>query len=275
MAPTLTEKLDSRRWNTGENASVEMVYVLTGTSNDLTAKALIVASTAETYDSLIRQSIDIEPEWVDTGADDGRWNVTVRYGLKPPPEIGESAFSFDTGGGMQHVTQSLSTISSHAPAGKTASDYKGAIGVTQNGDALSVEGVDIMAPVYSFAETHYIANALVTVAYRGKLFLLTGKVCNASFKGCAAGECLFLGASGSKRGADDWEITYKFAGSPNRTNIIIGDITVASKTGWEYLWVRYSDGDDAASKKLVKRPVEAYVEQVYEDGDFSELGIGT
>jgi hypothetical protein len=38
MPLTLTEKLDSRKWTTGDNASVEMVYILTGTSDDLTAK---------------------------------------------------------------------------------------------------------------------------------------------------------------------------------------------------------------------------------------------
>lgn len=32
---------------------------------------------------------------------------------------------------------------------------------------------------------------------------------------------------------------------------------------------------DAAAKMLVKRPVAAYIEKVYEVGDFSLLGIGT
>lgn len=32
MPLTLTEKLDSRKWTTGDNATVEMVYILTGTS---------------------------------------------------------------------------------------------------------------------------------------------------------------------------------------------------------------------------------------------------
>ena len=63
--------------------------------------------------------------------------------------------------------------------------------------------------------------------------------------------------------------------SPNRTNIVIGEITVASKKGWEYLWVRYADAEDAAAKAIVKVPVAAYVEKVYEEGDFAALGIGT
>ena len=35
---------------------MEMVYILTGTSDDLTAKALIENSTAENYNGLVRQS---------------------------------------------------------------------------------------------------------------------------------------------------------------------------------------------------------------------------
>ena len=50
---------------------------------------------------------------------------------------------------------------------------------------------------------------------------------------------------------------------------------MASKKGWEYLWVRYADEEDAAAKMLVKRPIAAYVEKVYEEGDFSQLGIGS
>ena len=36
----------------------------------------------------------------------------------------------------------------------------------------------------------------------------------------------------------------------------------------------YEDAEDTAAKALVKRPVAAYVERVYYDGDFSALGIG-
>jgi len=106
-------------------------------------------------------------------------------------------------------------------------------------------------------------------------FSLTGKVNDAAFKGLAAGECLFLGASGSKRGEEDWEITFRFAASLNRTGISVGSITGIAKKGWEYLWVRYADVEDAGSNTLVKQPVAAYVEQVYEYGNFAALGIGT
>jgi len=84
-----------------------------------------------------------------------------------------------------------------------------------------------------------------------------------------------LGASGSKRGSDDWEIAYKFAASPNRTGITVGDIGGISKKGWEYPWVRYADSEDAAPKAIVKKPIAVYVEKVHEEGNFASLGIGT
>jgi len=130
-------------------------------------------------------------------------------------------------------------------------------------------------PVYSFGETHVLADATVTPQYRGLLFSLTGRTNNTSFKGCAAGECLFLGASGSKRGDGDWEIAFKFAASPNKNQFTVGGITIPAKKGWEYLWFRYEDTVDANAKRLVKRPLSAHVEKVYEEGNMAGLGIGT
>jgi hypothetical protein len=39
--PTLTEKIDSREWTTGEYKSVTFHYILKGTSDDLTVKTLV------------------------------------------------------------------------------------------------------------------------------------------------------------------------------------------------------------------------------------------
>jgi hypothetical protein len=100
-----------------------------------------------------------------------------------------------------------------------------------------------------------------------------------AFKGFQPGEVLFLGASGARRGTDpddDWEITFRFAppASPNATGISVGDISGISKKGWEYLWVRYADQEDTGSHAIVKRPVAAYVERVYESGSFAALQLG-
>ena len=86
---------------------------------------------------------------------------------------------------------------------------------------------------------------------------------------------LFEGARGSRRGAGDWEISFNFAASPNVTGLTIGNITGINKKGWEYLWCRYADFEDAAAQMLVKRPVAVIVNRVYPSGNFSLLGIGS
>ena len=265
MAITVHEKWESRETTMGESPSVDLIYIVRGTDSDLAAKTALAAASPVLYHGLVRQSMHLER------IAENIWEGSVRYGKFEPPETGDSSYQFDTGGGTQHITQSLQTVARYAPPGKTAPDFQGAIGVTHD----NVEGVDITVPVYNFSELHYIASSLVTGAYKATLFYLTGRVNNAPFRGFAAGEVLFLGASGSKRGQEDWEISFKFAASPNMTGLTIGDITGIAKKGWEYLWVRYADAEDAAAKALVKRPAAVYVEKVYLDGDFSLLGIGT
>jgi len=259
---TIRERYDSREATEGvESPSVDLIYTVEGTEDDAEVRTLVETTIPPIYAGLLLQTYHINHEG------GGVWEVSVRYGKREPKETGESSFSFDTGGVTAHVTQSLATVARYAPSG-TAPDCQGAIGVTSD----SVEGTDITVPVYNFSETHYLADSAVTGAYKATLFLLTGKVNNAPFKGFAAGEVLFLGASGSKRGAEDWEIAYRFAASPNVTGLSVGPITGISKKGWEYLWVRYADAED--QNVLVKQPIAAYVEQVYELGNFASLGIG-
>jgi hypothetical protein len=52
------------------------------------------------------------------------------------------------------------------------------------------------------------------------------------------------------------------------------DITGIVKRGWEYLWVRYEYSVDATAKALVKNPLAVYIEKVYEEDNFADLGIG-
>jgi hypothetical protein len=260
----IIEKYDSRESTVGvENPSVDLLYVVDGTEDDAAVRALVEATIPAIYAGLVFQNYRIAHQG------SGLWEVSVRYGKLEPKQPGESSFSFDTGGGTTHITQSLATVNSYAPAGETPPDFKGAIGVNND----SVEGTDITIPVYNFKETHYIPVALVTPAYKAILFYLTGKVNAAPFKGFAPGEVLFQGASGSQRGQEDWEITFSFAASPNAVGLTMGDITGIDKKGWEYLWVRYQDAED--EDVLVKQPAAVYVEQVYPYGDFSLLGIGT
>lgn len=183
----------------------------------------------------------------------------------------QSMFAFDTGGGTKHLNQSIKTDGKYP---KGAPDFAGAIEVDNEGN---VNGVDVTMPVLNFTETHTLAGSRVSTSYKKTLAGLTGTVNRSGFRGFERGEVLFLGASGTKRSKKSsapWEITFRFAVSPNQAGLQVGDIKVARKYGWDYLWVRYADKVAEGGKNMVKKPVAAYVEQVYPEGDFGRLGIG-
>jgi len=75
---TLTEKIDSRETVTGERPSVTMHYILDGTSDDITAKTLLLNSTPTVYDGLVRDECTLDPIFVDTTTGAGKWACSVR-----------------------------------------------------------------------------------------------------------------------------------------------------------------------------------------------------
>ncbi|WP_428937762.1 hypothetical protein [Fontivita pretiosa] len=271
MPITCTEKFESRA---GDSSSIDLIYNVVGTDDDQAARTALAAAAPSTHAGLVQESVHVEP------LGELLWEGRVRYTRidLQSPQTGDASFSFDTTGGTQHVTQSRQTVQKYAPAGQIAPDFGGAIGVTHD----SVEGVDITVPVFSFSVTRYIAAASMTPAYIATLYALTGKVNNAAWTvnadgvnlTFAAGEALFQGVSGSKRKSEnDWELNFRFAASPNTTNLTVGSITGIAKKGWEYLWVRYADAEDTAAKAIVKKPIAAYIEKVYDEGNFAGLGI--
>ncbi len=260
MPATIIETYRSREGSEGNRADSELRYIVRGTDDDVEVRTLLFATSPPFYLGLRRSDVNFVP----VGA--GIWECSVRYENQEEPQ-----YTFDTGGGTQHVSQSLNTVGQYAAPGFTAPNFGGAIGVSED----QVVGTDIAVPIYNFTETHFIDNSIVSQAYKLTLFRLTGKVNDAPYKGYETGELLFLGASGSRRGKGDWEITFRFAASPNVTNLQLGNISGIQKEGWHYLWVRFTDDTDTGSQTLVKKPIAAYVEQVYQYADFSLLGLAS
>lgn len=280
MPVTISDDI-SRVLSTGRNPTAEHEYTVQGTSDEVEARTQLALHAPSAVDPYGTGLVFIPRETVTVEAlSDNAWHGVVRYGYTAP-ESDEPSESFDTTGGQEHITQSKQTIGAYNLESdeNDAPGYGGAIGVTSDNN---VEGLDRVSPAYQFALKHFFTDEQVTIAYRRVLFQLTGKVNNTSFKICAAGECLFLGASGTRNvSTGKWEITFRFAGSANidgtveDPGIVIQGIEVPSKKGWEYLWIQYINIEDSAAKALGKRPVAVYVEKIYEDGDFSTLGIGT
>jgi len=264
MPILVTERWNSRRWRGGTSPQIELDYIITGTDDDDAAMAAVLNTTPPTYANLYRTGL---PQLERIGQD--QWQATVTYGSPDEdPDIGLLSVDFEIGSQTTRIMQSLATLGAYPAPGKAAPNFYGAINVT----ADNVDGVDVDIPTYEWTETWRLAN--ITPAYGATLYAITGKVNASPFRTFAPGEVLFRGATGKKTRSDAWELTYRFAASPNATNLTVGNITGITKHGWDYLWVLYEDYEDANASKLAKRPAAVYIEKVYADADFTALGIG-
>ncbi len=206
--------------------------------------------------------------------DDGscHYTFTGNYTWKVPEST--LRWSFDTTGGTIKLTTSKLT-NAYAPSGRVAPNFGGAIGVKSTGQDAEPEGVDIVLPGLKLTARYKWPKNTIDLAYIKGLSAMTGRTNNAIWKTFARGELLFLGATGEVTPDVPNEISYDFLASSNATGLTIGTITGIAKKGHEYLWVAFEAEQDTSAKKLVQKPVAAYVERVYEEADFSTLGMGS
>ena len=248
----------------GDVIEAEIPYFVFGVPDEQTALEKVRATAPAKQDDLVLQKVELAER-----INKDTFKVRAIYGDDPENERDQddddTNFTFDSSGGTMHMDVSLETKGKF-PA--DAPDFKRAINVDNES---SVNGCEIVMPTFQFTETRTVKAVKVNASYKRRIAELTGTVNAAAFKGFDPGEVLFLGATGSKKGKKrkhPWEITFKFAVSPNKDDLVVGDITVPHKDGWDYLWVKYEDevSDDKAN--LVKKPVAVYVEKVYESKNF-------
>jgi len=265
MAPSLHELFAGRTETVGDRPRAEIRYVVLGATDEDAVRVLANAGIPIVYQELPRRSLTIAERINAT-----TWTVSAIFerttGSSTAPADGP-VLVFDTTGGTQHITQSLSTVGRYGPGASTR--LGGAIGV----DGERVAGVDITIPVYQFSETHVRNPGQVTSSYRRTLMELTGTVNEGGFRDWLSGECLFLGASGQRRGSEQWDLTYRFAVQPNRSGLTVGSLGGITKAGWDYLWVQYAPTLDDDVGVIIRSPVAAYVEQVYPRRAFSALEL--
>lgn len=271
---TIAEKCTSRRSSTGKNAAAEVGYLVYGLGTEADAKIALRSFVPSAYENLFFNSISqFIPIVQDNESLGTVWDAAVTYGTitVAPKQPGDSSYTFGTSGGTQHVTVSKSTRS-YPPAGAAnqAPDVKGLIGATKDG----VEGCDIVVRVYDWEEARVFQDSDITLAYKKTVRDLTGTTNQKPFRGFNPREVLFMGASGTLRGDGLWEITFRFASGTNQKALTVGTITGIEKDAWEYLNVMHRDKADTAAKAMGREVIGVYVHQVYDEGDFSLLGIG-
>ena len=267
MAVTVTERHAGRR-QSGDTA--ERAYTIRGTSSDSTALSSMLSVAPTSVSGIPRDRGQCAVEEI-TDLHDGAWIGFARYQAQRGSggnldSVGDELLQFDTTGGSEHIQFSKATVDT---AG-AARNHHGAIGVHPDG---TIEGLDIVVPQFAFSRSKVLAAAAVDFATISAIYALTGRVNNATFYNFAAGEVLFLGASGTRRGNQDWEMMFRFAASPNAAGLAVGSgsgLTV-NKGGWQYLWAEVRRAVN--SGRFETRITAAYVERVYDFGNFGALPL--
>jgi len=245
----------------GEGSTKTFVYNLGGIYDDVAAWNFSASMFAGTIiaagEVLYRQKVSIDPKGY------GLYVASADYATKKN-EVGEYDFDFDTQGGTIHITQSKSTTS--FPAG-AATDHKGAIDV----QGTEVKGTEIVIPAlrltYSFKHPTGVVNEALAVT----LARATGRTNSVQWHGFAAGELLFLGATGRGSSTGPATLSYHIAASENVTGLTIGAVTAVAKKGWESVWISYKPAVDGGNNKRAMVPEFVYVERVYDTCAFASI----
>lgn len=253
------------------------IYIVSGTSDDMEALRKAYEFAPAKKEGLYKATATIEER-----ATDKTWRVRMEYSEKAKPtgndddDDDEAKFisTFSTGGGTQHIETSISTPGAYwdtsvYPDGRP---YPGCIEPDIDGNP---RGLDIPAPMFKFSETHVFRASKVTTAFKCNLAYATRCMNERPFRGFASGEVLFLGVSGGRDGEDKddpWTLTYDFAVQKGQHDIVIGDITVPQKFGWDYLW-KFIESRTGASGTIYKKVTGVFVERIYDPIDFKILGI--
>lgn len=194
---------------------------------------------------------------------------------KDSPRTGEFRIEWDLGALNQKITFSeKGKFKAYVDPAYADPNPNGAINFKKHDGKIEVDGVEVRFPALKFSILYRATKGVIGAIYarnlRNNCFVRN----NAKFLGWGAKELLFVGATGSQAVRGDPELKFEF-----ETDIEIkkkyGNIPVVTKPPHDYLDIVYDTEADEAAKKLVGKPIAAYVHNFYGTTSFPRLlGFG-
>jgi hypothetical protein len=275
------EKWDSREPQIdlrGDGSTGVLTFIVEGTTSEETALTEVHTNRAPgayigmvldrlTAKRIGQQHWEVAAEYTDPEAKD----------KEEPPAVDELEISFDTTGGTLHITHSIKDTVEKKLGIAGYTPHFGAIGVSQDGPSIDIEGCDIIVPALALSIRTRKQAAFLTNAYIQLVAGLTGTTNKNPFKGFDAGELLFAGGGGTQRQTGEVDLTYSFLASANRVITKVGGTLLnapLTKRGHDYFWVFSKPKVDTATNSLTTEWQKATVAQVYEEADWAPLGLG-
>lgn len=207
------------------------------------------------------------------GHPDNCCKVTVEYSNEVE-QVGDEIISFDTSAQTVHVEKCISQTTWDAKGNVVAESlalgHPCLVGVQNDG----VKGVDIYVPGFSWNVKAKFNPEDVTNPYIGSLVAMTATVNNDAWRGFARGGTIFLGATCYDIDKTPLvEIFFRFEAKSSK---IIKDPggTERVALGWEYPWYKFLPRKTPTIGNKGWTTETASISKVYEETDFTELGLG-
>ncbi len=280
MAITVEETEESRALRDGYEANqkvIELEFIAWDMSevsvNPVTVKAAVSAVVnASPYGDplygLYLQTINLRP------LTRYAFMASVVYGVYEPPKINQIRFGFNTAGGTEHITHSLSTINRYAATGEpVATNFNQALNVTRDGVHGTQRGVGQLA----FWVSGYFDPDDWTATDWLNLADLSFTYNSSTWHGWPAKHVLFEYAEAPEviLGQSDL-VPVKFYFKARRPKAIAPAAGISfTADPWDYIWHYYVPTTDNAAKRLAQKIASTNREQLFSAADLSLLGLGS
>ncbi|TXH55509.1 MAG: hypothetical protein E6Q97_08635 [Desulfurellales bacterium] len=185
-------------------------------------------------------------------------------------EVGDERVSGDFSGQTIHVT----IAKAQTKYGTDAPDV--GLAINQNYDG-SVDGTEKNVRSGTFTVETLIDGATVTNAWLKARYQQIWTFNDATFRSWPAGSVALVGFVPRLRSDGNWDISYSFQIFEEETVTELGGVDLGGSVyleGRQFKWVMYRPKVDAGGK-LSSEPIGAYVADLYDESDFSDLGIAT
>lgn len=202
------------------------------------------------------------PALTDTGGNEGSQPDDTR-------QFVPGSVAWDTTGATEHIT---SALGERVIGGNQSDEFEGAI----NLQGTTIHGIDKVVPAMKYSETWVIPVQVgLSDAFVSAVYSLTGTVNSSQFRAFEPGEALFLGGRAQWSGDQPYTtVTFDWNARANNDAFYVKGLPTTSKKGWEYPWVVYMPFS-SPSGLLVQKPRCLVIDQIYEEKDWSSLGLST
>jgi hypothetical protein len=256
-----------------KETNVEIPYLVTGVESVQDAIDALAASedVPKFHGRLVVTGYDF-----DELSAEGAYQIVVKYGFSATSSESWSSsddadsnpeVTIDIGANSDTRMHSLRRVATSSGAPDSI-ESKTAIGVDADGN---INGCKVLTGYRTRTEIFYMPLRRLSTKYEKALDQLVGAINNKAFRGYAAGEVRFDGATYTYREGQEEpvRVTFKYSISANMEKVKFGKWKM-TKRGWDYAWIKYTT-DEADGEPVAEYAV---IDEVSTYDDFGKLGIG-